>query len=577
MKGRPNNKINKQHHEPHGKQNPKKLAQARQQQAKATEATLKKSKKLSDTRLSGPDGESAWTNYLTLLLLSGALIPVAGLAMMYVANGTSGVVVPRSEPATGSSRATGRVTEYYRAAPAATLFKEQRVEKPVVQPAPVPVQVPVRVEVPLPAKQPVAAKPERGAANLIRPLTSRLALFEAIHDLLFEKQTLSDLHQLIKRHGQQLLQAEVNMETIADIKVPENSWVFARVAGAHRIKPLHYAFLLKRWDAFALLLAEGAKIDDEFTAIIEDTTSHTKEMIATSLPALFYQPEKCYFFGDICHRTAMHEIFIAYLLRKDFAKVTEIMNHGIKRLQNIWRNSGSMMSIDEEMTKNIFVMLPTVQHLQVSLGQLNPGYREFMGDMLFEWAWLKNSVEKKYSGFNLYEPDARNAVLKRVEEYEKCFIWLYQNIDDHLKRDNYTQARVLRLQTLYKPFPKMDYYQVYFDQVRKSINDACTVRFNDAAPSSHLELIHFMLTHALTLTDIVDSQVYRESFLGVIRQQLGGYANQYQDQALLKIVEQMKVMEYRVEGVVRIPMLAIAMLHLETQLQLRSPVNRLGH
>jgi hypothetical protein len=553
---------------PQGKHKPAMLQQQLKQQA--AEPALRLSP-LQPSVESGFEWTGSLCDYLTVLMLFSGTVSLSALTLV-IASRNNGYTENSGtrEASVGSSRPYGRYSFY--AAPevasAATMPKSAAQPLMTANPKPAepqaPSLIPVFVPSPPDPDEPTMAEPmsyyvepeeELEQHQVNRPNgphpfiyvnnegnkqveeAKTYAIFRSILELQHGQLSLAGLHAMIQKDPQ-TLHTITSMENIAAPSQKIRTRQVKYSIRALNVSPVHYAFFI-RMDAFALLLAQGANYDAEFSfENVENGVVYSdNHLVKGKLSTIFYDQYACFYAPHLCMTTASQELFLAFLNKKDFNNSIKMINFNLKKCHE--RVEKFSLSIEIETAKQVFSMLPSVEKIHLSMGDMSPDFYDYLQDIHMEWQLIKLNAERKSNFFKHYSAEALAEVLPQIESYLKCFVMLINNIDKHLTTKIYNERRLNRLLVAYQHYPRSNDVMVYYDSLRIKIQDACTRVFGGAKPERDSSLIEVMMHTVLPLVMVTDSPAYREAMHKVVLEQLNGYANQYKDSELQVLTARM--------------------------------------
>lgn len=380
------------------------------------------------------------------------------------------------------------------------------------------------------------------------PKEDKFLVFQCIEDMRKGKANVEDLHRIIQKYGKEALEQAVNIENITGPEIQSVFGPVTRTFKGNNLSPLHYAYLTGREDAFKLLLAEGADIDEKFffqcTSMIPERNEESK-----TTDTLFSQLQKHNQGGvddDFRTRNVRCAFFISLLQRKRLDDVLKMMLGTIKtmheaRLRRLekhgvdWKNHFFL----EHNVSSLFPFVPSIAYIKQSLGQMDESYRGMLDSLVSVLQKTRADAHNKEDLFFRCNDKEASPVLDGIDILIPCFVELCNSLHADMTNDQYREWCVITILETDKNYDRNKKKEQYAGSIRTRLNHACywIDKDDDDLEENPDKLLQTIVSMSSKMVKENDSELYREALLDFVKDQVSGYAKRFDDAGLQKLAD----------------------------------------
>lgn len=382
-------------------------------------------------------------------------------------------------------------------------------------------------------------------------------IFQAIQDMCAAKASVDDLHRAVLRGGNEALEKTISIENITG---PAEQWIWGPMHSTYKGKhltPLHYAFLTGRQDAFSLLLADGADIDKEF--FIQRLSKNPDESEASkttgTLQSFMLRYNAYTVMDPFMALGVRHAYFLALLQRKEVTKLMDVLMFEIRlhyqyKSEHLnlvsgagWQNRPipDYVCTQDYDARDMFRTVPSIEQIQHAAGEMDASYTQTLTKILSELNTFKLDAECKKGYFITYTDESARIVLKPINQLIECFTGLRAHLDATLTSAGYQWGVLDTLLADYRHYDRDHQKKEYLDGIKAQINFSCYIldKVDDDLENDPRTLLKTIISFASGSVDEIDTDLYRETLLEFVRDQLLIYAKHSHDKNLQVLADRL--------------------------------------
>jgi hypothetical protein len=398
------------------------------------------------------------------------------------------------------------------------------------------------------------------------PDTKDFVIFQAIQDMCAGKATVEDLHRAVLAGGNEALEKTISIENIIG---PEEQWIWGPMHSTYKGKhltPLHYAFLTDRQDAFSLLMADGADIDKEFfiQRMSKNAEENETSNITGTLQSFMLRYNAYTLMDPFMALAVRHAYFLALLQRKEVSKLIDILMFEIRldyqsKLEHLNLVSGAggqnrpvpdYMRTENYQARRMFRTVPSVEQIQHAAGEMDPSYTQTLTKIVSELTKFNHDAQRKKGYFITYTDEATKIVQEQINLLIECFTSLHQHLDTTLTSAGYQWGVLNTLLADCRHYNRDHQKNEYLDGIKVKFDHSCywLGKEGDNLESDPRTLLKTLISFASGSVNNIDTDLYRETLLELVRGQLLMYANGLHDKCLQDSVDRLTALKLPVSA-----------------------------
>lgn len=359
------------------------------------------------------------------------------------------------------------------------------------------------------------------------------------------------MHEIAQRHGEKVLNKTANVENISGRAEQFIIGPVSRTWLARNITPLHYAYMIGREDAFRVLLAEGADIDGE---IFFQTTSMNPEpneesKTTSNLLNLMLKFNQGGVSDVFRSQEVRNAFFIALIQRNKLLDVLKIMFRGLEANHKYKSEIAGFKTRSYDVDR-AFEFVPSIKVMKDALGVMDASYQKILDSLVDALRKAKHDAESKQGLFVTYEDEAVKTVLDPINQLIDLFSELRRSIDHDLSHESYLENTLMKLLGQDRNFDRENKKKEYMSSIRTKLNHALywIDKDDDDLEDNPAELLRLIVSMSAGMVKEVDEDLYRETVLDFVKNQISGYAKSFNDIGLQEQADRLARIELPVSA-----------------------------